>query len=205
MQSDRIGKDVWVPKVVDHEERRRRIAETLRRIAADEGLEAVSLGQVAAAAGISKGQVQHYFPNKDAMLRYAVRTLRDQVDRRIAAGTAAAPPDLRTVLVALLPIEDDSRTEALVATAFLWRAFKDDEIAAQFRTGYEQLRDGLAALVEAEQGRGAFPAGLDSGREADLLLALTTGLADAVLLGHRTGPEAIELIELHLARLAERG
>lgn len=188
-----------MPKVVDHEERRRRIAETLRRIAADEGLEAVSLGQVAAAAGISKGQVQHYFPTKDAMLRYAVRTLRDQVDRRIAA----APPDLRAVLVALLPLDGDSRTEALVATAFLWRAFKDDEIAARFRTGYEQLREGLAALVEAEQERGAFPAGLDSGREADLLLALTTGLADAVLLGHRTGPEAVELIELHLARLAE--
>jgi AcrR family transcriptional regulator len=191
-----------VPKVVDHEERRRRIAETLRRIAADEGLEAVSLGQVAAAAGISKGQVQHYFPTKDAMLRYAVRTLRDQVERQVAAEVAGAPPDLRTVLVALLPLDDESRTEALVANAFLWRALKDEEIAAQFRTGYEQLREVLAALVGAEQGAGTWPADLDPGREADFLLALTSGLADAVLLGHRTGREAVQLIDLHLGRLA---
>jgi AcrR family transcriptional regulator len=191
-----------VPKVVDHEERRRRIAETLRRIAADEGLEAVSLGQVAAAAGISKGQVQHYFPTKDAMLRYAVRTLRDQVERQVAAEVAGAPPDLRTVLVALLPLDDESRTEALVANAFLWRALKDEEIAAQFRTGYEQLREVLAALVGAEQGAGTWPADLDPAREADFLLALTSGLADAVLLGHRTGREAVELIDLHLGRLA---
>jgi AcrR family transcriptional regulator len=191
-----------VPKVVDHEERRRRIAETLRRIAADEGLEAVSLGQVAAAAGISKGQVQHYFPTKDAMLRYAVRTLRDQVERQVAAEVAGAPPDLRTVLVALLPLDDESRTEALVANAFLWRALKDEEIAAQFRTGYGQLREVLAALVGAEQGAGTWPADLDPGREADFLLALTSGLADAVLLGHRTGREAVELIDLHLGRLA---
>ncbi len=185
-----------MPKVVDHEERRRRIAATLRRIAADEGLEAVSLGQVAAAAGISKGQVQHYFPNKDAMLRYAVRTLRDQVERQVATEAADAPPDLRTVLVALLPLDDESRTEALVANAFLWRAFKDDEIAAWFRAGYEQLREALAALVTAEHGL----TGVDAAREADLLLALTAGLADAVLLGHRTGAEAVELIDLQLRR-----
>jgi AcrR family transcriptional regulator len=190
-----------VPKVVDHEERRRRIAATLRRIAAEEGLEAVSLGQVAAAAGISKGQVQHYFPNKDEMLRYAVRTLRDQVERQVAAGTSDAPPDLRTVLVALLPLDDQSRTEALAANAFVWRAFKDDEIAAWFRAGYEQLREALAAFVAAEHGL----TGLDAAREADLLLALTAGLADAVLLGHRTGEEAIELIDLQLRRLADGG
>ncbi|WP_372661213.1 TetR/AcrR family transcriptional regulator [Amycolatopsis kentuckyensis] len=184
-----------MPKVVDHEERRRRIARTLCRIAADEGLEAVSLGQVAAAAGISKGQVQHYFPNKDAMLRYAVRTLRDQVERQVAA--ADAPLDLRTVLVALLPLDDERRTEALVANAFVWRAFKDDEIAAWFRAGYEQLREALAALVTAEHGL----TGVDAAGEADLLLALTAGLADAVLLGHRTGAEAVELIDRQLRRL----
>lgn len=184
-----------MPKVVDHEERRRRIARTLRRIAADEGLEAVSLGQVAAAAGISKGQVQHYFPNKDAMLRYAVRTLRDQVERQVAA--AEAPLDLRTVLVALLPLDDERRTEALVANAFVWRAFKDDEIAAWFRAGYEQLREALAVLVTAEHGL----TGVDAACEADLLLALTAGLADAVLLGHRTGAEAVELIDRQLRRL----
>src|SRR5690606_40101098 len=77
LQAGRIVKGVRrVPKRVDHEERRRLIAAAGRRIAADRGLEGVSLGEVAAEAGISKGLVQHSFPSKDAMLRCATGTLR---------------------------------------------------------------------------------------------------------------------------------
>ena len=187
-----------MPKVVDHEERRRRIAAAVRRIAADQGLEAVSLGQVALAAGISKGQVQHYFPSKDAMLRHALRTLREQVD----AKASEALPDLRSVLLALLPLNAGSRTEALVANAFLWRALKDDEIAEPFRVGYQQLHAGLVELIAAEQASGTLSADLDPATEADLLAALTTGLADAILLGHRSAQEATALIDHHLKRLA---
>lgn len=186
-----------MPKVVDHEERRRRIAAAVRRIAADQGLEAVSLGQVALAAGISKGQVQHYFPSKDAMLRHALRSLREHVDRQVDA-----PTDLRGLLLALLPLEEGSRTEALVANAFLWRALKDDDIAEQFRVGYQQLHAGLVELIAAEQASGSLSAALDPSSEADLLVALTTGLADTILLGHRSAQEAIALIDHHLKRLA---
>lgn len=191
-----------VPKIVDHEERKRRIADALRRIAAEDGLEAVSLGQVAIAAGISKGQVQHYFPTKDAMLRYTSRTLHEQVERRVRAQLAQTGPNLRSVVLALLPLDVDSRAEALVANAFLWRALKDDDLAAQFRTGYTGLHDGLAALIKAAQDSGELRPDLDPGHEADLLAALAAGLGDAVLLGHRTAVEAIALIDHHLSRLS---
>ena len=50
-----------MPKKVDRQERRTRIADALMRVAADQGLEAVSLRHVAAEAGVSAGMVQHYF------------------------------------------------------------------------------------------------------------------------------------------------
>ncbi|WP_033322157.1 TetR/AcrR family transcriptional regulator [Streptomyces yerevanensis] len=188
-----------MPKRVDHEERRRLIATAVRRIAADRGLEAVSLGEVAAEAGISKGLVQHYFPSKDAMLRHATRTLRDQVENRVqfAGGLAG----LRAALVALLPLTDESRTEALVANAFVVRALKDPEIAERFRTGHAQLRDAVAAMVTAAQADGDLHPKLDPAQESDLLLALVAGLGDAVLLGHRTPAEAKSLVDHHLSRL----
>ncbi|NBM16769.1 TetR/AcrR family transcriptional regulator [Streptomyces sp. GC420] len=190
-----------MPKRVDHEERRRLIARAVRRIAADRGLEAVSLGEVAAEAGISKGLVQHCFPSRDAMLRYATRTLRDQVENRLRPEPAGGPAGLRAVLVALLPLDDESRTEALVANAFLLRALKDPEIADRFRTGHAQLRDAVAAMVTTARADGDLRAELDPVREADLLLALVAGLGDAVLLGYRTPGEAESLVDLHLSRL----
>nr|WP_183657403.1 TetR family transcriptional regulator C-terminal domain-containing protein [Prauserella isguenensis] len=189
-----------MPKVVDHDERRRLIAEAVRRIAADRGLEAVSLGEVAAEAGISKGLVQHYFATKDEMLRYATSTLRTQVERRMTTGG----PALRELLVALLPMEETARTDALVANAFVTRAMKDPEIGARFRDGYEELRKVVAGLVVAEQDAARVDAALDPEPEADLLLALVSGLGDAVLLGQRSPGQAEALIDRQLARLAPR-
>ncbi|MET0235388.1 MAG: TetR/AcrR family transcriptional regulator [Kibdelosporangium sp.] len=191
-----------MPKRVDHEERRRLIAEAVRRIAADRGLEAVSLGEVASVAGISKGLVQHYFPTKDVMLRYAAETLRDQVERRMGTAFAGGVPGLRTMLVALLPLDEENRAEALVANAFLQRALKDEDIAQRFRIGHAQLRDAVAATIAAAQAAGELDAGVDPAPEADLLLALVSGLGDAVLLGHRTPAEATSLVDRYLARLS---
>ncbi|WP_027930963.1 TetR/AcrR family transcriptional regulator [Amycolatopsis thermoflava] len=189
-----------MPKRVDHEQRRQLIADAVRRIAADRGLEAVSLGEVAAEAGISKGLVQHYFPSRDDMLRYATRTLRDRVGDRLRTAQAELP-GLRAALIALLPLDDESRTEALVANAFVVRALKDPEIAERFRLGHAQLRDAISAMVTAAQAHGDLHADLDPTREADLLLALVAGLGDAVLLGHRTPAEVISLVDHHLSRL----
>jgi AcrR family transcriptional regulator len=191
-----------MPKVVDQDERRRLIAEAVRRIAADRGLEAVSLGEVAAEAGISKGLVQHYFASKDEMLRYATTTLRGQVEEQLPAELGAA--DLRTTILALLPADEKTRSDALVANAFLMRALKDPEIAERFRAGHAQLRATIAALITGRQSAGDVSRDLDPTTEADLLLALVSGLADAVLLGYRTMDEAARLVDLHLARLAPR-
>lgn len=187
-----------MPKVVDHDERRRLIAQAVRRIAADRGLEAVSLGEVAAEAGISKGLVQHYFSTKDDMLRYATLTLRTQVEHHVAP----AGPTLREVLLALLPVEQQARTDALVANAFMARAVKDPEIGARFRDGYEELRTALAGVIAVEQEAGRVDPQLDTESEVDLLLALASGLGDAVLLGQRSPEQAASLIDRQLFRLA---
>ncbi|MER6669086.1 TetR/AcrR family transcriptional regulator [Amycolatopsis japonica] len=190
-----------MPKRVDHEDRRRQIAAAVRRIAADRGLEGVSLNEVAAEAGISKGFVQHYFASRDDMLRFAATTLRGGLEERIAS-----PPEgelrVRDLLIALLPLDDAGRDDALVANAFLVRALKDPEIAGHFRTGHGLLRDAVATLLSSAQTDGDLVQSVDPAAEAALLLALVAGLGDAVLLGYQSGDEAVALIDLHLSRIA---
>ncbi|GAB3743313.1 TetR/AcrR family transcriptional regulator [Amycolatopsis oliviviridis] len=190
-----------MPKRVDHEHRRQQIAAAVRRIAADRGLEGVSLNEVAAEAGISKGFVQHYFASRDDMLRFATTTLRSGLEERITAAPPEADPTVRDLLVALLPLDDAARDDALVANAFLVRALKDAEIAGHFRTGHGQLRDAVAAMIAAARDDGDLLPTVEPATEAGLLLALMSGLGDAVLLGYQTGEEAVALIDLHLSRI----
>src|ERR1700716_1225619 len=104
-----------VPRQVDHEARRRLIAEALWRVTRAEGLDAVSLRQVATEAGVSMGLIQHYFDSKDEMLIFARETISDRVGQRITnriavLGETPEPSALvRAVLVEMLPLDEPRR------------------------------------------------------------------------------------------------
>ena len=57
-----------MPKRVDHARQRRELAATAAAVVADAGLEQTTLRAVAARHGCTKGMVQHYFADKDALL-----------------------------------------------------------------------------------------------------------------------------------------
>lgn len=191
-----------MPKIVDHDQRRGQLIDALWRITSRGGLEAVSLGQVAAEAGVSKGLVQHYFRSKEEMLLHATSCLRERVEQRIAARAASG--QLRAILLAFLPMDEDSRTEMLVANAFFFRALHDPVMAERFATGNASLRQGITAQVAAAQHRGELAAELDPDQEAAILLALVNGLASSVLLGHQTPESAEATLDHHLAKLEPR-
>lgn len=197
-----------MPKQVDHEQRRQQIVEALWRIAADRGLEATSLSEVAAEAGVSKGMVQHYFTSKDDLLARASRHLRERVDEGIRRRFTAAPETLtaratlRLLLTGLLPTDDVGRTHALVANAFFIRALRQPQVAARFREGHAALLDVLADQIDRGQHDGDLAPDLDPHREADILLALAGGIGESLLLGRHTPETAVATIDYHLDRLA---
>ena len=80
-----------IPRRVDRDQRRATIAEAILRIAASRGLDEVSLRDVAAEAGVSMGQVQHYFATKSEMLRFACAHMVERTRRAIADALAEAP------------------------------------------------------------------------------------------------------------------
>jgi len=93
-----------MPKQVDHQERRERIADAVCRLAARQGLDEVTIRRVAAEAGVSMGQVQHYFTTKNQMLLFAFHTMSARVERRMgtAADIQGEPLSTRALLRALL-------------------------------------------------------------------------------------------------------
>lgn len=196
-----------MPKQVDHAQRREEIAAALWRIAARDGLEAASLAGVASEAGVSKGRVQHYFASRQDMLAFAAATLHERIDRRIRShleGAGSPVATVRAVLTGLLPLDDDARTDALVGSAFFVRAINDPASRERLRRGEEDILTGLTDGLAAARAAGELRTDLDPAREADLLLALVGGLADAMLVGRHTPTSAVTTLDHQLARLRSR-
>ncbi|MFD8865123.1 TetR/AcrR family transcriptional regulator [Streptomyces sp. NPDC059590] len=196
-----------MPKRVDHEERRGQIAEALWRIAAARGLDGASLRDVAAEAGISLGQLQHYFTSKDDMIVFALghieRLAQHRIRTRIEALPGAPTPRvvLRETLAEMLPLDEASRTGYLVQISYFVRAVHDERLRTHAQEGIASLRAFFADQLKTAIAQGDVSADRDPDREAALLIALTDGLSAAALMEYDSPRGALDLLELHLARL----
>ncbi|MCR3721465.1 MULTISPECIES: TetR/AcrR family transcriptional regulator [Prauserella salsuginis group] len=136
-----------MPKVVDREARRLAVADATLRLAATNGLEAVSIRTVAAEAGMSPGAVQKYFATKDELLLCAL----DLSDERLVARWNALPDDapLTDYLRQVLPLDDNTRAENALLWSFTARAAYLPEWAERIATSYAQLHERLVASLDA--------------------------------------------------------
>jgi AcrR family transcriptional regulator len=194
-----------VPKLVDHAQRRDEMAEALWRIAAYDGLEAVSLNRVAAEAGVSKGRVQHYFASRDDLLDFTAEHLIDRVTSRMKAAVATAPDALtaaRNALLEVMPLHEDSVVDTRVGAAFLIRALGDDALRARYRQRNTQFLTLLAGYLTSARDEGLLARGREPGALAVELFALANGLKEPLLLGDLTPSLATALVDDALARLA---
>ncbi len=66
-----------MPKVIDHEERKKEILYAALEIFATEGYKDTNLGLIAAACGLSRTTVYQYFKDKSEIFLYAIKTTTD--------------------------------------------------------------------------------------------------------------------------------
>lgn len=109
-----------MPKIVDVEERRQRIAAALWRVADREGLTAASVRTVAEEAGMSPGALRHYFASQDELLRFAMETIHAGAREEFAGMRWGDDPreNAARLLRILLPHDEVS-----LAAARIWFAF----------------------------------------------------------------------------------
>ncbi len=195
-----------MPKQVDHGERQKLIARALWRVVDQHGWAKATMREVAREAGVSLGQVQHYFSSRTAMLIFAMDHASAQTSSRIqarleTAGSARHPREvLRVVLTEMLPLHPDSRVTSRMSAAYVLEALHDEKLRDQARTG---LRDGRAMvehLIREAIAEGHIDGGRDPIVETDLLLALS-GFTPLLELGVIDTDAALRSIDTHLDRL----
>lgn len=200
-----------MPKRVDHDERRRQIADALVRTAATRGLHATGMREVAAEAGVSLRLVQYYFGTKEELLLFATQRLAAQFGERVMTrikrtkqtdGPASPRQVIAAILTEGLPVDDERRTFTIVYTAYLAVSLTDPALAIQpLVRNSTAVIDVVAAQLRAAQAAGDTPAQLDPDVEALSLLAMSAGLGSSLIGGQSSAEQAQAVIDYHLDRL----
>ncbi|MFF0529972.1 TetR/AcrR family transcriptional regulator [Nocardia amikacinitolerans] len=190
-----------MPRLVDHEVRRRQITDAVRRVIVGGGLEAVTFQTVAAEAGFSIRLVQYYFGTKSEFLLATHRSVMEDAGARFtqrwtALGQDAAPREaIRAVLTELLPLDEQRREEAVVLGAFGTAAITGGGITAEETFAAPRALVTIVAdqLRRAQHADGSGPRQPDL--DAELILMTIGGLAQSMLQGYSTAQSATELVD----------
>jgi AcrR family transcriptional regulator len=162
---------------------------------------AISYGAAATRAGVSKGLVQHHFPDRTRLVRFAAATLADRLGARLRGAVPEPVADpaatLADVLVALLPATPQARLDQAAGQALFALALTDPETNRNYREG----RRALAGMVE-DLLRAAAPDRDPEwrGRTARDLLGTLGELGTDLVLGEITAADAERLLRARVGR-----
>ncbi|RZQ61853.1 TetR/AcrR family transcriptional regulator [Amycolatopsis suaedae] len=172
-----------MPKVVDRDERRRRIAGALLRVVARDGIEEVSVRTVAAEAGISPGAVQKYFPAKEELLEFAFEMTGEiMVQRWEAVEPEGSLADVLLQFVhASLPLDEQARAELAIIYAFSARAATRPHWQARIRADYAVARELTTDLVRRGQDEGVIRTDVEAEQLTEDVLMMVDGYGPRML------------------------
>ncbi|MEV4066940.1 TetR/AcrR family transcriptional regulator [Nonomuraea dietziae] len=186
-----------MPKIVDHDERRREVLSAATAVIVRDGIDAATSRAIAKEAGYSNGVLAHYFADKDEILLSALRDSHRRIRARITerVGDARGLAALREVLMDNLPLNEERAQETRLEISFWSRSLAVERLAEVQRAEAAELRAAVRRLLEEARAAGEIRAdeGLDDLTER--LLALVDGLSlRSLLYPGRLGRAELERI-----------
>jgi AcrR family transcriptional regulator len=180
-----------MPIVVDHDERRHYIARVVERVIAKQGMDAVTIRNVAREAGFRSTLISHYFKDKKDMLTFTLDSIRSRAAIRVDKEFLEKH-DLATCLETLLATNEDELSDWQAWFGFWEKATFDPELS-EVRLGVvEATHNTIKNLLERARDRGELPKALDAEFHARRLQIFMNGLAAHVVMKPSDWPAAIQ-------------
>ncbi|WP_366163429.1 TetR/AcrR family transcriptional regulator [Bacillus infantis] len=181
-----------MPKIVDHEQRKKRIARATWQVILDKGMEGASVRNIAAEAGVSLGALRHYFSTQDELLVYAMKLVNENVINRVSEiASKNLPPreKVHKILLETIPTTDEKMAEMEVWFAFIAYSRQKEE----FRSLKQGIYTGIVQMIDFLKSNGELKDGLDLDLETEMLYSFIDGLAlHSMLEPERLKPGRIE-------------
>lgn len=189
-----------MPKIVDHEERKEKLAEAAWRVIRRDGLERASVRTIAAEAGISAGSMRHYFSTQSELLAFSMKLVSDRVKARIRSTEFTGEPfeDIQLLLYELLPIDEEQSAEMEVWFNFTAKALVDPALQSLSNEVDDELRAAMSQSIDLLVDSGLARPDLNREIESERLYALIDGLAvHAVMQPGRVTSDVLKSVVLH--------
>lgn len=138
-----------MPKVIDHDQRRRDIIEVTRGLIIQGGIEAATMREIAAEAGFANGALKHYFPGKDDIIQGTYELSLAQMSEVVRIGVEGKRglAALRGMSEASLPLDTDRITAARVLLSFWERAASNEHLHEIYVGHLVTWRQALAQFI----------------------------------------------------------
>ncbi|MGV4320269.1 TetR/AcrR family transcriptional regulator [Bacillus mojavensis] len=166
-----------MPKQIDHEKRRKHIAEATWRVILERGMEGASVRNIAKAAGLSLGALRHYFSTQDELLVFAMKLVKEKVTARIneiAAHDLPPKEKVLHILLEIVPTNAETIREMEVWFAFTVYARHKDNM---FDAGHDEIYKAIRNLIDYLDQIHLLQKHADKEIEGERLYALIDGLA----------------------------
>ncbi len=200
-----------MPRIVDHEERRRAFAKAAFSVIAKRGLARVTVREIAREAGFTTGALVYYFKSKDQVLiqasEYSGHVVRARMEHHETTRTGIDA--LKHVVHQALPMTPEMRGTWNVWLGFWDRATHNKDVRTITELRYKEWQGRIATLVKNAQAEGEIASDVDPVRAAQSVVSLIDGIGVRVLLtggeiSARRQKELVDALIDNLPRSARR-
>ena len=178
-----------MPKVVNHDARRVKIALAAAEAIAEVGVDRVKMTDLAAAAGCTVGALPHYFKGgKDEILIAALREVHTTIRTRATQVAIDTRFDPLAVWMSVLPSTPAQRKEWLVWIAFSGRGPFNEVLGEELKARHERGTEDTISILRSMQAVGELPNDLDLRDAAETITALVDGIGMRATLSPKDWP-----------------
>ncbi|MBT2760037.1 TetR/AcrR family transcriptional regulator [Paenibacillus sp. ISL-20] len=194
-----------MPKIVDHDKQRQRVAEAALRVIQRGGLEKATVRNIAEEAGLSVGSLRHYFTSQAELLTFCMKLIIERIEERFSSLSLNGPvfEDVKQVLMQFLPMDEDRTMEMEVWMSFVAKALVYPELRIMTDHMYDGLTKACHYVVDTLVAHKLAKSELDLEYEKERIYALVDGLAiHHIMRPQQLATEKIErIIDQHLRSL----
>ncbi|MFB6978553.1 TetR/AcrR family transcriptional regulator [Streptomyces scopuliridis] len=177
-----------MPKIVDHDARRRLIIVSVWALVSRRGLAALTMRELAAKAGYANGGLAPYFRDKDEILLAAFQYACEATERRFEPAVAhtGGLAGLRGLCHELMPLDETRLLEARVLIAFWDRALYDPRLSSAHRATVDRWRTLMRTCLLQARALGEINTGVCDERIMETLFAVVLGFQVNAILSPET-------------------
>lgn len=188
--------------VTDTADRRALILDAAMEVISEHGVDAARMADIADAAGVSMGLVQHYFRNRQRLLTQVFQRESQRITETWGS-LVAADADPLTRLIEYLRLcareGSDPSMRSFRTTWSLWLEFwskanRDEEISSQVGEIYRAFRKPFTDALSEGVETGVFTLRGSQQDSADRIVSLIDGLAVRTLLGEMSQERMLTLL-----------